>query len=214
MSDEPRHVKRGARRVKAEATRRRILRAAHDAFVENGYHGTTIAAVAQRAGVAAQTVYFTFHTKSALISAVIDQAVMGEDEPTIPQATPWWAAMVAAPTADEALRIFIRGAGLLFERASRISEILRAAALTDDEVRQTHEHHEALRRAGYAEVIDLLMAKGRLRSGLDAEGATDVLLTLLSDATYDAFTSERGWSHERVVAWLAAVLPEVLLAEG
>ena len=58
------------------------------------------------------------------------------------------------------------------------------------------------------------MAKGRLRSGLDAEGATDVLLTLLSDATYDAFTSERGWSHERVVAWLAAVLPEVLLAEG
>ncbi len=214
MSDESQPVKGGSRRDKAAATRRRILRAAHDAFVENGYHGTTIAAVAQRAGVAAQTVYFTFHTKSALISAVIDQAVLGEDEPTIPQATPWWAAMAAAPTADEALRIFIRGAGLLFERASRISEILRAAALTDDEVRRTYEHHEALRRTGFREVVDLLATKGRLRSGLDAEGATDVLLTLLSDATYDAFTSERGWSHERVVEWMAGVLPGGLLEGG
>lgn len=214
MSAEPQPVKGGSRRDKAEATRRKILRAAHEAFVANGYHGTTIAAVARRAGVATQTVYFTFHTKAALISAVIDLAVLGEDEPTIPQESPWWTAMAAAPTASDALRAFVHGAGPLFARAGRISEILRAAALTDDEVRQTYEHHEALRRAGYAEVIDLLMAKGRLRAGLDRAVATDVLLTMLSDATYDAFTSERGWSHERVVAWLAGVLPEVLLEGG
>lgn len=214
MSDEKRPVKGGTRRVKAEATRRKILHAAHDAFVENGYHGTTIAAVAQRAGVAAQTVYFTFHTKPALISAVIDMAVLGEETPTIPQATPWWAAMAAAPTAGEALRIFVHGAGPLFARASRISEILRAAALTDDEVRRTYDHHEALRRAGFGEVVDLLAAKGRLHPGLDRAAATDILLTLFSDSTYYAFTVERGWSHERVMAWMAGVLPGVLLEGG
>lgn len=207
-------VKGAARRDKAEATRRKIVRAAHEAFVAQGYHGATIADIARRAGVAPQTVYFTFHTKPALISAAIDLAVMGEDPPTIPQATGWWAAMAAATRADEALRIFIRGAGPLFARASRLSEVLRAAALTDDEVRRTHLHHEALRRAGYREVVDLLMAKGTLRAGLDREGATDVLLTLVGDATYDAFTSELGWPHERVVAWWAEVVPGVVLGEG
>ena len=207
-----REVKGASRRDKAAATRLKILRAAHDEFVANGYHGATIAAVARRAGVAPQTVYFTFHTKPALISAVIDMAVMGEDEPTIPQATDWWAAMAAAPTADEALRIFVRGAGPLFARASRISEILRAAALTDDEVRRTHEHHDALQRAGYREVIDLLAAKGRLRSGLDAEGATAVLRTLLGDTTDYGWTGARGWGVERVMGWWEGVLPGVLLA--
>lgn len=207
-------VKGASRRDKTQATRLRILRAAHEEFVENGYHGATIAAVARRAGVAAQTVYFTFHTKPALISAVIDLAVMGEDEPMIPQATPWWAAMTAAPTADEALRIFVRGVGPLFARASRISETLRAASLTDDEVRRTHEFHEALRHDGYREVVDILAIKGRLRSGLDPEGATDVLLTLLGDTTYYTLAVERRWSHEQVMEWLAAVLPGVLLEAG
>lgn len=207
-------VKGASRRDKALATRLKILRAAHDEFVEKGYHGATIAAVARRAGVAAQTVYFTFHTKPALISAVIDLAVMGEDAPMIPQATPWWAAMTAAPAADEALRIFVRGAAPLFARASRISEILRAAALTDEEVRRTHDHHEGLRRQGFGEVIDILAAKGALRAGLDREGATDVLLTLVGDATYYTLTVERGWAHERVVQWWAEVVPGVVLGEG
>lgn len=207
-------VKGGARRAQAEATRRKILRAAHDAFVDQGYHSATIAAIARRAGVAPQTVYFTFHTKSALISAVIDAAVMGEDEPTIPQATPWWTAMTEAPTAAEALRTFIRGVGPLLARASRISEVLRAAALNDDEVQRTYAHHETLRHEGYREVIELLMAKGPLRAGLDPAQATDLLLMLLGDSSYYGFTVERGWSHEQLMAWLAEALPELLLADA
>lgn len=208
-----RDVKGGKRRAQAQATRRKILRAAHDEFVENGYHGATITAIARRAGVAPQTVYFTFHTKSALISAVIDAAVMGEDEPTIPQATPWWAAMAAAATAAEALRIFVHGTGPLFARASRVSEVLRAAALTDDEVRRIHAHHETLRHDGFREVVDILSAKGQLRAGLDPERATDLLLMLLGDSTYYGFTVERGWTHAQLMDWLAEALPGLLLAE-
>jgi AcrR family transcriptional regulator len=205
---------KGSRREKAAATRRKILRAAHAEFVENGFHGATVAAIAKRAGVAPQTIYFVFHTKPELISAVIDTAVMSEEEPTAPEELPWFAAMLDEPDAAESLRQFIRGAGEIYQRASRISEVLRAAALTDDEVAQTYERHEQLRATGYRQVAEMLAAKGRLREGLSVDTATDILLTVYGDTTYHLLTTERGWSHDQTVEWLAESLPGLILADG
>lgn len=205
------NVNNPARREKALRTRRKILEAAAKEFAENGFHGATIALIATRAGVAVQTVYFVFHTKPELISAVIDAAVMG-DEPTIPQETAWWAAMVAESDPVEALRLFIRGAAPLFERASGLSEILRGAALTDDEVRATYDYHDQLRRQGFREVIQLLATKGSLKDPLDIESATDLFQTLYGDSTYALMTTERGWSAERWIEWLCEELPGLLLA--
>lgn len=204
-------VKGKSRRDKAAATRRKIIRAAHDEFIERGFHGATITSIAARAGVAAQTVYFVFHTKPELISAVIDDAVMGADEPELPQEAPWWAAMDAAPRADEALRHFIRGAAPLFARASAISEILRAAALTDDEVRRTYQYHEDLRQAGFRQAVESVAGKGALRAGLTLDTATDLLMTLYSDSTYQLMTTQRGWGHDQLIDWLCQALPELLL---
>ncbi len=204
-------VKGISRRDKALATRRKIIHAAESEFAESGFHGATIASIAKRAGVAAQTVYFVFHTKAELMSAVIDNAVMGEDEPVIPQDTEWWAAMQAAKAADDALRTFVRGSAPLFARASTMSEILRGAALTDEEVRRTHEQHEELRRIGFREVIEIVAGKGELAAGLTTETATDVFMTMYGDSTYYLMTVERGWSHEQVVEWLCDALPAVLL---
>jgi AcrR family transcriptional regulator len=203
---------KGSRREKAEATRRRILHAAREEFEERGYHGATIASIAKRAGVAGQTVYFVFHTKSALISALIDSLVMGEEQPVRPQETEWWQAMVAEPDPARALAHFVRGAGPLFQRASTISEILRGASLTDDEVRRTHELHEGMRAAGFREVVDIVAAKGALR--LTPERATDVLLTMYGDSSYYLMTKERGWSHDEYVEWACTALPELLVVPG
>ena len=191
-----------------------ILRAAHTEFVENGYHGATIAAIAKRAKVAAQTVYFVFHTKAELISAVIDTAVMGEEDPQAPEETPWFAAMLAEPDAAECVRMFVRGAGEVYARASFVGEVLHAAALTDEEVRTTHEHHEGLRRTAYRGVVDMLTRKGELRPGLTADTATDVFMTVYGDATYTMLRTERGWNHEQVINWMCDVLPGMLLSDG
>lgn len=205
-------VKGSGRRDKARETRRRILRAAHGEFLERGYHGATIASIARRAGVATQTVYFVFHTKAELISAVIDAAVLGEHD-EVPQETSWWESMLAAATAADALRAFVRGAGPLFARASAVSEVLRGAALTDPELRATLAAHDELQRTGYRQVIDAVVAKGRLRPGLDPDTATDVLLAVLGDAMYVYLTTVRGWHHDAVIDWLADALPRLLLAE-
>jgi AcrR family transcriptional regulator len=201
-----------SRREKAEATRRTIVRAAHTEFVEQGFHGATVTAIAKRAGVAPQTIYFVFSNKSALISAAIDTAVMGEGEPLAPQETPWFAAMLAEPDAPESLRIFVRGSAEIFARAAGLAEVLRAAALTDEEVRRTYLAHETLRADGFRQVIDMLATKGQLREGLTPKSATDVLLTVLGDSTYHLLTTERGWSQEQVVDWWVGTLPTLLLA--
>ena len=70
---------------KAAATRRRILDAAYDLFCVAGYPATTMAAIGERAGVAVQTVYFTFRTKDALLQAVHNRTVLGRDEIPPPQ---------------------------------------------------------------------------------------------------------------------------------
>ena len=67
------------RRAKAEATRARIIASAYGLFCENGYRATTMDLIAQQAGVAVQTVYFTFHTKDDLLKAVFEWTVLGDD---------------------------------------------------------------------------------------------------------------------------------------
>jgi AcrR family transcriptional regulator len=51
---------------KAEA----ILKAALDLFVERGFHGTSVPSVADRASVAAGTIYHYFASKEALVNAL------------------------------------------------------------------------------------------------------------------------------------------------
>ncbi len=206
-------VKASPRRARAHRTRRSILDAACAEFVERGYHGATIASIAARAGVAAQTVYFVFHTKAELVSEVIDDRVLGPDAPEDPQASAWWGAMTAAPTAKAVLEAFVHGAAPLLDRAAPVSEVVRAAAATDDEVRAVHDKHDSLQRAGYRRVVELMAARGPLGHGLTVDTATDVLLTLCGDGVWVQLTRDRGWTADQVVDWLRTTVPAAILAE-
>jgi AcrR family transcriptional regulator len=207
-------VKTGGRRERARHTRLKIIRAAHAEFLKHGYHGATVAAIARRAAVAPQTVYFVFHTKAELIRAAIDTAVLGEDDPTDPEQTDWWVAMRAAPTGAEALEHFVRGAGPLYARAAGISEILRAAALTDPDVHAIWRHHDQQQVAAFRRVIETVATRGSLRSGLEPAAATDILLTVYGDSTYLLLTAERGWTHNQVIDWACQALTVLLLEPG
>ncbi len=198
-------------RERSRATRNSIIAAAHIEFEEHGFHGATITAIAERAGVAPQTIYFTFNNKANLISAVIDAAVIGPDDSVPPQQQVWWMEMLDEPDPQRALRLFIRGAGPAFARASTISEVLAAAARTDDEVRETHRHHERLRREAFGEVLEMLAGKGSLRSELAFDRLLDVFLVVYGDGTYHLLSS-MGWTHEQIMDWLCDNLPSLLLA--
>ena len=78
------HLYRAAGSPRAEqvrTTRQRVLGAARDLFLRRGFAGATIEAVAHRAGVSPQTVYNVVGGKAALLKAVYDVALAGDDEP-------------------------------------------------------------------------------------------------------------------------------------
>src|SRR3712207_1898408 len=69
-----------SRTRQARETRRRIVEAAAELFVRDGYATTSIAAIAQEAGVAVPTVYATLRSKAGVLRAVVALTVRGDDE--------------------------------------------------------------------------------------------------------------------------------------
>src|SRR6476646_10050186 len=65
----------------AADTKAQVLAAAAELFEESGWSGTTVAAIAQRAGVAVETVYSGFGSKKQVLRAVVDFAVVGDADP-------------------------------------------------------------------------------------------------------------------------------------
>jgi len=64
--------KPGVRAAKAAATRARMLAAARKLFIERGYSGTSMQAIAKESGVAAQTPYYTFTNPNLTWSCTYD----------------------------------------------------------------------------------------------------------------------------------------------
>src|SRR5258706_6994023 len=117
-----------SRRGRAKATQWRIVKSAYGLFCAQGYAGTTMAQIAGAAGVAVQSVYFTFHTKATLLSRAYDFAVMGDEEPQIPQRQAWYQAMTAEPDVTQALRHFVTGVGGITPRVTPLSLAAQVAA--------------------------------------------------------------------------------------
>jgi AcrR family transcriptional regulator len=198
------------RRDRARRTRLRMIEAAHRLFAERGYTGATMVDIAEAAGVAVQTLYFTFHTKAELLNACYDLAVLGDESPTPPQQQPWHLAMMAARSGPAALRHFAQGNSGIARRIGLLDDVVRSAAHEPDAA-EVHARAEQLRRDGYRKVIEHLDHSFGLRPQLDPESATDLLLTFGGAGMYRSLVIDYGWNHERYVDWLADALAQQLL---
>ncbi len=101
--DAPRRAEQAAR------TRRVILAAARDLFATRGYTATTIAAIAQQAGVAVDTIYATIGRKPALMREVVESAISGTDHPLPAQERGYVQRTIAAPTAGQKFAVYAEG---------------------------------------------------------------------------------------------------------
>ena len=199
---------KASRRERAASTRRAITEAARAEFTEAGYHATTVASIARRAGVATQTVYFVFHTKAAILTAAIDASVLEGGAP--PEMTGWWADASSAADGPRSIELFVAGAAEILARAAQLTQVAAAAA-GDPEVAEVLAHHERLREQGYRAFVDTLAGRGLLNTRMPVEEATDVLLTLVSPSVYLELTRGRHWEPARYVRWTARTVTRLLL---
>ena len=69
------------REEQARATRRRIVDAGRELFLQRGYGPTTIDAIAERAEVSRKTVFTSVGGKAVVLKLAFDWALAGDDEP-------------------------------------------------------------------------------------------------------------------------------------
>jgi AcrR family transcriptional regulator len=189
-----------------------MIHAAQKVFTGHGYVGARMTDIAAEAGVAVQTVYFTFHTKAELLQACYELAVLGEDDPRPPPDQPWYSALLEATDGRAAIRLFAEGTSAIAARVALLDDVVRSAAHEPDAA-QVRAHNEQLRREGYARVAGHLAGRFGLPAGLNPADAVDIMLTLVGPATYRSLVADYGWPHDRFVAWLAATLSQQLLPD-
>ncbi|MGW5646610.1 TetR/AcrR family transcriptional regulator [Saccharopolyspora sp. NPDC003752] len=198
--------KGGKRAEKARQTRLRMLQAAGELFVERGYGATPLQDIADRAGVAVQTIYFTFRNKRNLLKEVVDTAIAGDDEPIATMDRPWFREALEAETAEAQLRAHVAGTRPIMERVAAIAEVLRIAAATEPEVTELWPQGPDPRYTVQAAAAAALVAKPGARADVTAEQAADVLFGLLSPELYLLVVRDRGWKPEQWEQWVFELL--------
>ena len=196
------------------ATRRRIIEASLVRFRGEGYAATTMETIAADAGVAVQTVYFTFHTKAELLLAALTIAGGEPDGPEDPVERFWFDRVMAASSGARRLALIVELGNEIYRRVAPLMPAVRAAASVDPGVDLAWQGLAARRRDGMRRVIDVFVRREELRPGLGADLALDLLFGVHRSETYLAFTEECGWPIERFKAWQFATLARQLLPVG
>lgn len=199
------------RREQAERTRALVLAAATDLFVERGYQGTSIVAVAERARVAPETVYGHFGNKRTLLGEAVRRAVRGGETAPVPeQKAP--RAIAAATDQREQVRLFAVDIAQRLERAAPLVVVVGGAAHSDPELARLLTTLHADRLKNLRTLVHALAANGPLRQ--DEDGAAETIWALTSPELHQLLVRERRWSRRRYTKWLAASLEQLLLPES
>lgn len=200
------------RSQQAGETRRRIVEAAAELFLTEGYAGASLPSIAERAGVAVPTIYASVGNKLDLLRAVVQLTVRGDDDPAPLAQRPAWKAIENEPDAVKKLSAFARFHRGICEREANVFAQIEAAAggdpnattMLDEHDRQRYEMQERLARS---------LARGKaLRPGLTTRTAADIIWTLASERTYLALVRDRQWTPDAYEEWLRHQLLAALVA--
>ncbi len=196
----------------ARATRRAVVGAARDLFVELGWSRTTIDAVAARAGVSRKTVFTAVGGKAALLELALDWALVGDDEPVPLAERQVIAELEKLTEPHELVARWAQFVAELEERAAPLADVLVVAADADPEAAAVHAASEGHRLQGAQFFVARLAAVDGRRPGLTTERAVAAVLVLMDPAVYRTLVSEHGWTRAEYAGWIERAAVAELLA--
>jgi AcrR family transcriptional regulator len=191
----------------AAQTRAAVLEAATRLFAERGWAATGMRDIAGAAGVAVETVYSNFGSKPDLLLAVLDVAVVGDDEPVPLSNRPEYVELARGPLARRA-RAAARLLTEIHARTYGIGKALREAAAGDPELAKRVAGVEDRRRLNVEDGAALVA--GRPVTDVERDG----LWAVLSMEVYQLLIDRAGWSPARYEAWLADTIVRLLRSAG
>ncbi len=191
------------RQRQALQTRRVIVDAAGELFLDRGYAATTMDAIATEAGVAVSTVYAVFRNKRA----VLREIRMAWHEQTRAREINEEAA--ERPDPGRRLAMVANANRRQWEFGGAMVAIYQGAAAADREAAAEREEALRGRRAALDRVVKGMEAA--LRPGMSVDRAAAILRALCRAEVYRELVDESGWSPDEYEAWLGETLKEQLL---
>jgi AcrR family transcriptional regulator len=202
---------RKAGSARARQTRRRIVEAATELFLEQGYVETTVAAIAARAGVAVQTLYLGFGSKYGVLHAAFDLAVAGDDEPLAVRDRTPFSALDTEHDAGAALQRLVHASADIVERVAPLFGVVQQSA-ADPEPAQLLATSKRERYEVQLAAIQAIAALPGFTPHLDVEQAAQICWALLSEESYLLFVRDQGWSPLAWRRWAASTCAQQLLS--
>ncbi|MFF5289342.1 TetR/AcrR family transcriptional regulator [Paractinoplanes globisporus] len=195
------------RREAARRNRAAMLSACRELLFQDGFHATTVRAVAERAGVSPETVYKSFGGKPGMVKALWDITLAGDDEPVPMGDRPQTREILLTAAPGAKLRLyaaFVRG---INERIAALFALLTQAG---PEVVEVLEIAERERLTGVTAFVAHLGEAGLLGPEADTARVADALWALAGPQLYTQLTAGRGWSAGAYEEWLASTLVATL----
>ena len=211
MTQVKRSYDASGRREQAQARRRAVVVAARALFERDGFRPTTIAAVAERAGVSAESIYKGFGTKAALAKAVFDFVIAGDDEPV-----PVWQrseadAIRAEPDVRRKLIMYTRGLAARQQRSAKVQVLIRDGGHTDQTLAALWRQLLAERLTGMTMLGRHLIESGQLGKRVELDEVRDILWTYTAVELYELLVLGRGWPLDRYAEWIARAVTAALV---
>jgi AcrR family transcriptional regulator len=195
------------RAQQAAQTRADVVAAAISRFRDHGWAATTLAAIADDAGVSVETIRNGFGSKVGLLRAAMDVAVAGDAEDVPLAERPEFAAL-AEGTLDERIDRVTELVADIHERSAGVWRAVVEAASADPELDRWRLETERGRRTDVGRGASMVIGRA-----LDDDLVT-VLWLLFGPESYQKLVVDEGRSIEEYRRLLADVMHRLAAASG
>jgi len=197
------------REAKAAETRARIVEAAAECFTANGYAGTTMQAIAERAGVSVETVYAN-GPKRLLLVAAFETTFAGDEGRQPLGDRPEAREILELPDRDALIDDGVRFVAAANARTSGLWRAFRSAANSDPEVQEVMDDLVARRTIDFANNVAALAGLGPVAS-TDHDRLATAMTFLLSMEGYELMVELGGWSIEEYAEWVSTAVRKLVV---
>lgn len=195
--------------AQAQRSRLAMLDCAESLLLAEGYHATTVAAIAGAAGVSVETIYKAFGGKPGLVRAIRDRRLAGRGPVHAEQRSER-----ARSDSANGHELVAHWGRLTAEVAPQVAPILllvRDAATADPEMRSLQNELDADRLRRMHANAKHLHDAGYLREGLSVAHAADVLWTFSAPEFFELLVRRRGWGVVRFGVFVGESIAAALL---
>jgi AcrR family transcriptional regulator len=183
------------RALQAAQTRDEVLRAAVQLFATSGWAGTTLAAIANEAGVSVETIYNGFGSKKGLLEAARDFSIVGDSEPVPFVERPEFRQMGEGSFDDRVAHAAAVTADI-HERSALVWQAIIEASSADEEINRHRLEQEEGRRAVLGQSLALVVGRA------PDEPLLTMVWVLYSPEAYLKLVQDAGFTREEYVTYL------------